>query len=79
MGRSKKDGDIKIQRNKVDQIVDDYYDDAEIIDTNPESKYFGDDHNAQQLERIFDECVDEGMSYEDAETDAQRRFEESGL
>tara|TARA_X000001388_G_scaffold51075_1_gene36958 strand:+ start:341 stop:550 length:210 start_codon:yes stop_codon:yes gene_type:complete len=68
-----------IQRTKVDQIVDDYYDDAEIIDTNPESKYFGDDHNAQQLERIFDECVDEGMSYEDAETEAQRRFEESGL
>ena len=53
-----------MNRNKVDQIVDDYYEDAEIIDTNPESKYFGDDHNAQQLERIFDECVDEGMSYE---------------
>ena len=43
-----------MHRNKLDQIVDDYYDDAEIIDTNPESKYFGDDHNAQQLERIFD-------------------------
>ena len=68
-----------IHRNKVDQIVDDYYDDAEIIDTNPESKYFGDDHNTQQLERIFDECVDEGMSYEDAETEAQRRFEEQGI
>ena len=68
-----------MQRTKLDQIVDDYYDDAEIIDTNPESKYFGDDHNAQQLERIFDECVDEGMSYEDAENEAQRRFEESGL
>jgi len=26
-----------IHRNKVDQIVDDYYDDAEIIDTNPET------------------------------------------
>ena len=61
------------------QRVDDYYEDAEIIDTNPESKYFGDDHNAQQLERIFDECVDEGMSYEDAETEAQRRFEEQGI
>ena len=35
-----------MNRNKVDQIVDDYYEDAEIIDTNPESKYFGDDHNA---------------------------------
>jgi len=68
-----------MNRNKVDQIVDDYYEDAEIIDTNPESKYFGDDHNAQQLERIFDECVDEGMSYEQAEIEAQRRFEESGL
>ena len=68
-----------MQRTKLDQIVDDYYDDAEIIDTNPESKYFGDDHNAQQLERIFDECVDEGMSYEDAETEAQRRFEEQGI
>ena len=38
-----------------------------------------DDHNAQQLERLFDECVDEGMSYEDAETEAQRRFEEQGI
>ena len=68
-----------IHRNKVDQIVDDYYDDAEIIDTKPESKYFGDDHNAQQLERIFDECVDEGMSYEDAEIEAYRRYEEQGI
>ena len=68
-----------IQRTKLDQVVDDYYDDAEIIDTNPESKYFGDDHNAQQLERLFDECVDEGMSYEEAEIEAQRRFEEQGI
>jgi hypothetical protein len=68
-----------MQRNKVDQIVDDYYEDAEIIDTNPESKYFGDDHNAQQLERLFDDCLDEGMSYDEAETEAQRRFQESGL
>lgn len=68
-----------MQRNKVDQIVDDYYEDAEIIDTNPESKYFGDDHNAQQLERIFDECVDEGMAYDEAEIEAQRRFEEQGI
>ena len=65
--------------DELNKIVDTYYEDAEIIDTNPESKYFGDDHNAQQLERIFDECVDEGMSYKDAETEAQRRFEESGL
>ena len=68
-----------MQRNKVDQIVDDYYADAEIIDTNPESKYFGDDHNAQQLERIFDDCLDEGMSIEEAELEAQRRFEEQGI
>jgi len=68
-----------MNRNKVDQIVDDYYEDAEIIDTNPESKYFGDDHNAQQLERHFDECLDEGMSVVEAETEAQRRFEESGI
>ena len=68
-----------MQRNKVDQIVDDYYADAEIIDTNPESKYFGDDHNAQQLERHFDDCLDEGMSYEDAEVEAYRRYEEQGL
>ena len=68
-----------MQRTKLDQIVDDYYDDAEIIDTNPESKYFGDDHNAQQLERIFDECVDEGMSFEDAEIEAYKRYEQQGL
>ena len=68
-----------MHRNKLDQIVDDYYDDAEIIDTNPESKYFGDDHNAQQLERHLDDCLDEGMSIEEAETEAQRRFEEQGI
>lgn len=68
-----------MQRTKVDQIVDDYYDDAEIIDTNPESKYFGDDHNAQILERLFDECLDEGMSVEEAEVEAQNRFEEQGI
>jgi len=68
-----------MQRNKVDQIVDDYYDDAEIIDTNPESKYFGDDHNAQQLERIFDECVENGMSYDEAEEEATRIFQEKGI
>ena len=68
-----------MHRNKVDQIVDDYYEDAEIIDTNPESKYFGDDHNAQELERRFDECLDEGMSIDEAETEAQRRFEEQGI
>ena len=38
-----------------------------------------DDHNAQQLERLFDECVDEGMAYDEAETEAQRRFEEQGI
>ena len=38
-----------------------------------------DDHNAQVLERLFDECVDEGMSYEEAELEAQRRFEEQGI
>ena len=38
-----------------------------------------DDHNAQQLERLFDECVDEGMSYEDAEIEAYKRFEQQGL
>ena len=38
-----------------------------------------DDHNAQQLERLFDECVDEGMSYEDAEIEAYRRYEEQGI
>ena len=32
------------------------------------------DHNAQVLERLFDECVDEGMSYEDAEIEAYKRF-----
>ena len=68
-----------MHRNKVDQIVDDYYDDAEIIDTNPESKYFGDDHNAQQLERIFDECVENGMSYDEAEEEATRIFQEKGI
>jgi hypothetical protein len=68
-----------MHRNKLDQIVDDYYADAEIIDTNPESKYFGDDHNAQQLERIFDECVDSGMSYDEAEEEAIRIFQEQGI
>jgi len=68
-----------MQRSKLDQVVDDYYDDAEIIDTNPESKYFGDDHNAQILERLFDECLDEGMSVEEAEIEAQNRFEEQGI
>ena len=68
-----------MQRSKLDQVVDDYYDDAEIIDTNPESKYFGDDHNAQILERLFDECLDEGMSVEEAEVEAQNRFEEQGI
>ena len=68
-----------MQRTKLDQIVDDYYDDAEIIDTNPESKYFGDDHNAQQLERIFDECVDNGMSYDEAEEEATRIFQEKSI
>ena len=68
-----------MQRNKVDQIVDDYYEDAEIIDTNPESKYFGDDHNTQQLERIFDECVENGMSYDEAEEEATRIFQEKGI
>ena len=38
-----------------------------------------DDHNAQQLERLFDECVDEGMSFEDAEIEAYRRYEEQGI
>jgi len=68
-----------MNRNKLDQIVDDYYADAEIIDTNPESKYFGDDHNAQQLEKIFDECVDNGMSYDEAEEEATRIFQEKGI
>ena len=68
-----------MNKNKLDQIVDDYYADAEIIDTNPESKYFGDDHNAQQLERIFDECVDSGMSYDEAEEEATRIFQEKGI
>ena len=68
-----------MHRNKLDQIVDDYYADAEIIDTNPESKYFGDDHNAQQLEKIFDECVDNGMSYDEAEEEATRIFQEKGI
>jgi hypothetical protein len=68
-----------MHRNKLDQIVDDYYADAEIIDTNPESKYFGDDHNAQQLEKIFDECVDNGMSYDEAEEEATRIFQEQGI
>jgi len=68
-----------MNRNKVDQIVDDYYEDAEIIDTNPESKYFGDDHNTQQLERIFDECVENGMSYDEAEEEATRIFQEQGI
>ena len=66
-------------RKTIDQIVDDYYEDAEIIDTNPESKYFGDDHNAQQLERIFDECVENGMSYDEAEEEATRIFQEKGI
>ena len=68
-----------MNKNKVDQIVDDYYEDAEIIDTNPESKYFGDDHNTQQLERIFDECVEKGMSYDEAEEEAIRIFQEQGI
>ena len=68
-----------MNRNKVDQVVDDYYDDAESIDTNPESEYFGDDHNAQQLERIFDECVENGMSYDEAEEEATRIFQEKGI
>ena len=38
-----------------------------------------DDHNAQVLERLFDECVDEGMSFEDAEIEAYRRYEEQGI
>ena len=38
-----------------------------------------DDHNAQQLERLFDECVDEGMSFEDAEIETYKRFEQQGL
>jgi len=38
-----------------------------------------DDHNAQQLERLFDECVDEGMSFEDAEIEAYKRYEQQGL
>jgi predicted oxidoreductase len=38
-----------------------------------------DDHNAQQLERIFDECVDEGMSFDEAEIEAYKRFEQQGL
>lgn len=38
-----------------------------------------DDHNAQQLERLFDECVDEGMSFEEAEIEAYRRYEEQGI
>ena len=37
------------------------------------------DQNAQVLERLFDECVDEGMSYEDAEVEAYRRYEQQGL
>ena len=38
-----------------------------------------DDHNAQQLERLFDECVDEGMSFEEAEIEAYKRYEQQGL
>ena len=38
-----------------------------------------DDHNAQVLERLFDECVDEGMSFEDAEIEAYIRYEEQGI
>jgi len=38
-----------------------------------------DDHNVQVLERLFDECVDEGMGYEDAEIEAYRRYEQQGL
>ena len=38
-----------------------------------------DDHNAQVLERLFDECMDEGMSIEEAETEAQRRFQDTGI
>ena len=38
-----------------------------------------DDHNSQVLERLFDECVDEGMSFEEAEIEAYRRYEEQGI
>lgn len=38
-----------------------------------------DDHNSQVLERLFDECVDEGMSFEEAEIEADRRYEEQGI
>ena len=38
-----------------------------------------DDNNAQVLERLFDECVDEGMSFEDAEIESYRRYEEQGI
>ncbi len=37
------------------------------------------DHNAQVLERLFDECVDEGMSFEEAEIEAYKRYEQQGL
>tara|TARA_R100001015_G_C4561285_1_gene121095 strand:+ start:596 stop:781 length:186 start_codon:yes stop_codon:yes gene_type:complete len=42
-------------------------------------KVDADDHNAQVLERLFDECVDEGMSFEEAEIEAYRRYEEQGI
>ena len=67
------------ERTRAEQVVDNYYENVEIIDTNPESLYCGNDHNAEQLERLFDECLDEGMSDKDAEIEAQRRFEESGI
>ena len=67
------------ERTKAEQVVDDYYENAEIIDTNPESNYFGDDHNVQQLERLIDECLDEGMSDKDAEIEAYKRFEEKSI
>ena len=38
-----------------------------------------DDHNSQVLERLFDECVDEGMSFEEAEVEAYKRYEQRGL
>jgi hypothetical protein len=28
---------------------------------------------------LFDECVDEGMSFEEAEIEAYRRYEEQGI
>jgi hypothetical protein len=38
-----------------------------------------DDHNAQVLERLFDECMDEGISIEEAEIETYKRFEQQGL